>query len=107
MLGLCLRSHEQPCAPGLLDEGSGEIPGTEGNEIVHLLSNPDKADRYLEGPGDGQHKATLCGTVEFRDDEAGDGDGIVKTLRLGETLTDGKILPGFSLPLTLVFEPVR
>ena len=31
----------------------------------------------------------------------------LKTLRLGETLTDGKILPGFSLPLTLVFEPVR
>jgi len=31
----------------------------------------------------------------------------LKTLRLGETLTDDKILPGFSLPLTLVFEPVR
>jgi Uma2 family endonuclease len=31
----------------------------------------------------------------------------LKTLRLGDTLTDDKILPGFSLPLTLIFEPVR
>jgi len=31
----------------------------------------------------------------------------LKTLRLGDTLSDDKILPGFSLPLSLVFEPVR
>ena len=31
----------------------------------------------------------------------------LKTLRLGDTLTDDKILPGFLLPLTSVFEPVR
>jgi Uma2 family endonuclease len=31
----------------------------------------------------------------------------LKTLRLGETLTNDKILPGFSLPLTLIFEPMR
>ena len=29
------------------------------------------------------------------------------TLRQGDTLRDDKILPGFSLPLSLVFEPVR
>ncbi len=31
----------------------------------------------------------------------------LKTLRQGDTLRDEKILPGFSLPLSLVFEPVR
>jgi Uma2 family endonuclease len=31
----------------------------------------------------------------------------LKTLRLGDTLTDDKILPGFLLPLTSVFEPIR
>ena len=31
----------------------------------------------------------------------------LKTLRQGDTLTDDKILPGFSLPLSVVFEPVR
>ena len=31
----------------------------------------------------------------------------LKTLRQGDTLSDDKILPGFSLPLSLVFEPVR
>jgi len=31
----------------------------------------------------------------------------LKTLRQGDTLRDDKILPGFSLPLSLVFEPVR
>jgi len=31
----------------------------------------------------------------------------LKTLRQGGTLSDDKILPGFSLPLSLVFEPVR
>jgi Uma2 family endonuclease len=31
----------------------------------------------------------------------------LKTLRQGDTLTDDKILPGFSLPLSLIFEPVR
>ena len=30
----------------------------------------------------------------------------LKTLRLGDTLGDDKILPGFSLPLSVVFEPV-
>jgi Uma2 family endonuclease len=31
----------------------------------------------------------------------------LKTLRQGDTLSDDKILPGLSLPLSLVFEPVR
>ncbi len=31
----------------------------------------------------------------------------LKTLRQGDTLSDGKILPGFSLPLSVVFEPIR
>ena len=31
----------------------------------------------------------------------------LKTLRQGDTLRHEKILPGFSLPLSLVFEPVR
>lgn len=31
----------------------------------------------------------------------------LRTLRQGDTLRDDKILPGFSLPLSLVFEPVR
>ena len=31
----------------------------------------------------------------------------LKTLRHGDTLRDDNILPGFSLPLSLVFEPVR
>ncbi len=31
----------------------------------------------------------------------------LKTLRQGDTLSDDKILPGFSLPLSVVFEPVR
>jgi Uma2 family endonuclease len=31
----------------------------------------------------------------------------LKTLRQGDTLRDDKILPGFSLPLSVVFEPVR
>jgi len=31
----------------------------------------------------------------------------LRTLRLNDTLKDDNILPGFSLPLSLVFEPVR
>jgi len=31
----------------------------------------------------------------------------LKTLRQGDTLRDDNILPGFSLPLSVVFEPVR
>jgi Uma2 family endonuclease len=30
----------------------------------------------------------------------------LKTLRQGDTLSDDKILPGFSLPLSVIFEPV-
>ena len=61
----------------------GEIPGSEGDEVIHLFAHPYVPDGYAKAVGYGENEASFCGAVELRDDDPGHGKGLVEFFSLG------------------------
>ena len=64
--------------------------GVERQQVVDLLPDPDEPDRHPEVVLDREHDPALRGRVELRQHDAGQPDGLVERLRLGEAVLAGR-----------------
>src|SRR6478735_11990126 len=74
----------------LVEQGGDEGLGVEREEVLGLLPHADEPDRDAELALDGEHDAALGGRVELREHHAGEADGLVERLRLGEPVLAGR-----------------
>ncbi|MFM1942854.1 MAG: hypothetical protein RI897_1836 [Verrucomicrobiota bacterium] len=73
----------------VFEEGLGEGLGVEGLEVIRLFAEADEFYGYAEFLLDSDDGAAFAGAVEFRDDEAGEGDGLMEFAGLGEGVEAG------------------
>ena len=80
-------------APAVVDsveQRLDEAVGVERQEVVGLLPHPDEADRDAEVVLDREHDPALGRRVELGEHDAGQADGLVERLGLGQAVLAGR-----------------
>ena len=60
------------------EDARGDAVGVEGFECVGFFANAEEFDRFAGDVADGECRATACVTVDFREDDAGQRQYVVK-----------------------------
>ena len=82
------------------EEAVDEFDEVKVLKVSHLFAHADEAHRDVELVGDGQDGAAFCGAIEFRDNQAGNAQRIVKRLGSLPRGTFDQLLPLFAALFT-------